>query len=502
MSMRKIREVLRLKYEAGLSDRQIALAVGSARSTVQECFSRCRLAGVVWPLPADLSEETLQATLYDRTVPLKREVSMPDFALVHRELGRHGVTRLLLWQEFKAQHPDGPQYTAFCNQYRRWCAMQELVFRQVHAPGDKVFVDYAGHTIDITDRRTGELRAAQIFVAVLGFSNLSFAEATWSQSTADWLGSHVRALSYFGGVPRAVVPDNLKSAVTKAHRYEPDLNPAYQDFAEHYGLAILPARVRRPRDKAKVEAGVLIVERWILARLRHCVFFSLGELNATLIQLVENMNNRPFKKLEGCRRSRFEQSERARLRPLPRRAYEFGEWKHAKVHPDYHIQVERAYYSVPYRLIGERVEVRLTATAIEIFHQQQLVAAHARSPVRGRFQTLDAHRPAAHVAMIQATLERMLERAAAIGPATAALLRAQSLQRRHLEQTLRSAQGILRLAQDFAPHALESACERALLLKTYSYRAVRTLIELPAPIAAPTAIDLPHSNLRGSKYFQ
>jgi transposase len=500
--MRKIREVLRLKFEVGLSDRQIAVTVGSARSTVQECFSRCRQAGIGWPLSADLSEEALQEKLYHRAVPLKRDVPTPDFATIHRELARRGVTRMLLWQEFKTQHPDGPQYTAFCNQYRRWCATQELVFRQVHAPGDKLFVDYAGYTVGVTDRSTGEMRTAQIFVAVLGASNLSFAEATWTQGAPDWLGSHVRALQFIGGVPRAVVPDNLKSGVTKAHRYEPDLNPAYQDFAEYYGLAILPARVRRPRDKAKVEAGVLVVERWILARLRHCVFFSLGELNSTLATLVEDMNNRPFKKLDGCRRSRFETLERAALRPLPRRAYEFGEWKRAKVHPDYHIQIERAYYSVPYRLIGARVEVRLTATGVEIFHQHRLVAAHARSRLRGKFQTLDAHRPAAHLAMIESTVERMLERAASIGPATVAVLRAQSQQRKHVEQTLRSAQGILRLGQDFSPRVLESACERALLLKTHSYRAVRTLIELPAPLPTPTAIDLPHANLRGPKYFQ
>ena len=296
LSMRKIREVLRLKFEVGLSDQQIAHAVGASRSTVQECLRRCREAGIGWPLPAELDGAALIARLYRREAPASG-VAMPDFAAVHRELAHRGVTRLLLWQEYKAAHPEGLQYTAFCIQYRRWLSTQELVFRQVHAPGDKLFVDYAGQTACVTDRNTGEIRQAQVFVAVLGASNYSYAEATWTQALPDWLGSHVRALAYLGGAPRAIVPDNLKSGVTRAHRYEPDLNPAYAEFAEHYGVAILPARVQRPRDKAKVEAGVLVVERWILARLRHQTFFSLGELNKTIHELLEQLNTRAFKKL-------------------------------------------------------------------------------------------------------------------------------------------------------------------------------------------------------------
>jgi len=500
--MRKIREVLRLKYELKLSDRQIAATLGSARSTVQECIRRARAAGLSWPLPAELDESCLQQRLYRRDVPLAATTAAPDFAWVHRELARRGVTRWLLWQEFKAQHPDGPQYTAFCNQYRRWLATQELVFRQTHLPGDKLFVDYAGQTVEVIDRHSGESRSAQIFVAVLGASNLSYAEATWTQGAADWLGAHVRALGYFGGAPRAIVPDNLKSGVTRAHRYEPDLNPAYQDFAEHYGVAILPARVRKPRDKAKVETGVLIVERWILARLRNQTFFSLGELNTFIARRLEDLNTRPFKKLEGCRRSRFEALERAALLPLPPRAYEFGQWRVARVHPDYHIEVERAYYSVPYRLIRTQVDVRLTASVVEIFHQGRLVATHPRAASRGVFRTLDAHRPAAHLALVETTLARLLERAAAIGPASAALLRAQARHRKHPEETIRSAQGILRLARDFSPTRLEAACEQALRLRTYSYRAVRTLIENPPPPKTRAALDLGHDNLRGPEYFQ
>ena len=499
LPVRKIREVLRLKAE-GYSDRQIALSIGSSRSTVQECLRRAREAGLNWPLPSELDESVLHAQLYRRAVPLSR-TPQPDFAHLHRELSRRGVTRLLLWEEYRAVHADGWQYSVFCDQYRRWLARQEPVLRQEHAPGDKLFVDYAGQTVDVIDRHTGESRAAQIFVAVLGCSNLSYAEATWTQALPDWLGSHVRALQYVGGVPRAIVPDNLKSGVTKAHRYEPEINPAYQDFAEHYGLAILPARVRKPRDKAKVETGVLIVERWILARLRDRTFFSLGELNATLRELLERLNTRAFKKIEGCRRSRFEALERAALRPLPMRAYEFGEWRQAKVHPDYHVEVGRAYYSVPYALIGQRVEVRLTAHSVEVFHAGRLVAAHARASERGQRHTRRAHRPAGHVAVIERTLAHTVTRAAAIGAATAELIREQARRRLHPEETLRSAQGILRLAQDFSPAQLEHACARALALRSYSYRAVRTLIQTPEASSATPALDLAHDNVRGPTYF-
>lgn len=500
LPVRKIREVLRLKA-AGLSDRQIARSIGSARSSVQACVRRAGAAGIGWPLPAELDESTLQARLYPRSAPVVVRPA-PDFAHIHAELSRPGVTRLLLWQEYKAAHPDGWQYSAFCAQYQRWRATRDVVLRQAHAPGEKLFVDYAGQTVAVTDRYTGEIRFAQLFVAVLGCSNYTYAEATWTQALPDWLGSQGRALAFFGGVPAAIVPDNLKSAVSRAHRYEPELNPAYQDFAEHYAIAILPARVRKPRDKAKVEAGVLVAERWILARLRDRTCFSLGELNAAIRTLLEELNARPFQKLDGCRRSRFLALEQNVLRPLPARAYEFGEWRLAKVHPDYHIEIQHAYYSVPYRLIGQRVDVRLTANAVQIFHAGKQVAAHARARERGRRSTCEPHRPPQHAAVIGQSLARVLERAEAIGPATMELIRRQAAQRKHPEETLRSAQGIVRLAADFTPATLERACERALALQTYSYRSVRTLITTPTATPEPPAPERPHENLRGPAYFQ
>ncbi len=501
LSLRKIREILRLKFEAQLTDLAISQAVGVARSTVQECLSRARAAGVSWPLPAGLDEAGLQARLYRREPPVVRH-PLPDFAVLQAELAQPGVTRLLLWQEYKAVHPDGWQYSVFCERYRRWLSTQSMVLRQAHAPGDKLFVDYAGQTVPVIERRTGEARPAQIFVGVLGCSNYTFAEATWTQALPEWLGSHVRALNFIGGCPAAIVPDNLRSGVSRSHRYEPDINPAYQDLAEHYHLAILPARVKKPRDKAKVEGGVLIVERWILARLRNRTFFSLAELNAAIAALLVELNTRPFQKLEGCRRSRFEALDRPALRALPARAYEFARWKQAKVHPDYHIEVERAYYSVPFKLIWQRVDVRLTDTTLEVFHQGQLVAAHPRAQRKGEFVTLAAHRPAGHQAVIEQSHARLLARALAIGPATTDLIRLQAQLKRHPEQALRSAQGILRLATDFSPTQLDAACARALTLKAYSYRAVRALITAAPvnPVAVPV---LPvHVNVRGEDYFQ
>jgi transposase len=498
--VRKIREILRLQA-AGLSGRQIAAAIGSALSTVQACLRRAQAAGLSWPLAEELTEAALEERLYRREAPPSAR-PIPDFAKLHAELARPGVTRLVLWQEYKADHADGWQYSVFCDEYRRWRLTQEPVLRQHHAPGDKLFVDYAGQTVPVTDRYTGEICAAQIFVGVLGCSNLTYAEATWTQKIPDWLGAQVRMLEYIGGVPAAIVPDNLKSAVSRALRYEPEINPSYQDFAEHYGTAILPARPRKPRDKAKVEAGVLVVERWILARLRNRTFFSLGELNAAIAELLEDLNARPFKKIEGCRRSRFVAFEQSALRPLPAQRYAFGEWRKAKVHPDYHVEVKRAYYSVPYRLIGQRVDVRLTASTVEIFDRGQLVAAHLRSQTRGRRSTRDEHRPPQHAAVVEQSLARVFERAERIGPATVEVLRRQARHRKHPEETLRSAQGILRLARDFTSERLEGACERALALQSYSYRAVRTLIETPARPEPHPALDLAHDNVRGPEYFQ
>jgi transposase len=500
--MRKIRELRRLKFEQGLSDRKIAAALSMSRSAVGECLHRAAGAAVCWPLPEGLDDAELERCLYPPR-PRIIEIPEPDFSHVHRELSRPGVTRQLLWEEYKAQQPQGLQYSAFCDRYRQWLERTvEPVMRFAHRAGEKCFVDYAGQTVGIIDRHTGEIHEAQIFVAVLGCSNYTFAEATWTQALPDWLGSNVRALTFFGGAPAAFVPDNLKSGVERAHRYDPDLNRAYAEFAEHYAVSILPARVRKPRDKAKVETGVQIVERWILARLRDRQFFSLAELNNAVAQLLTALNEKPLQKLDGSRRSRFVELDQPALRPLPSRAYEYAQWKCAKVHPDYHIELEHAYYSVPYRHIGERVEVRVSARMVEIFARRELIASHVRLFKRGARATLDAHRPANHRAVIDTTIERLLARAEAIDPAVAGVLTEQFNRKRHPEEALRVAQGILRLASDFSPEKLAAACERALALKACSYRSVRALITTPqAEPGDSRQLSLVHENVRGSDYF-
>lgn len=497
--MRKIREVLRLKAEARLSDRQIAAVIGSARSTVQECLRRARSAGIGWPLPDDLDEGALLARLYPR-MPAAPRYPTPDFPTIHSELAQKGVTRMLLWQEYKAKHPDGCQYSAFCRHYDAWLGTRDPVMRFEHVPGDKLFVDYAGKTMAVVDRHTGEVQVAQVFVAALGASHYTYVEASLTQTVADWLGAHVHALEHFSGVPRAIVPDNLKSGVHRACRYEPDLNPSYQDFAEHYGVAILPARVLKPRDKAKVEVAVQGVERWIMAPLRHRTFFSLGELNAALWEELERYNDRPLSHEDGTRRSRFLTLDRPALGPLPTQRYQYATWKKAKVHLDYHIEVERHYYSVPYKLIGKTVDLRISSRTIEVYYRGKSVAAHARGATR-KFVTDPAHRPDRHRAVIELSHERLLERAEAIGPATATVLREQIHQRKHPDEALRASLGILRLAHDFSSGALEHACQRALELRAFSYKAVRSLITAPVTAPSDPASTPVHDNVRGARYF-
>ena len=392
LSMRKIHRVLRLFFEAGLSIRAIARSVQASPSTVGDYIRRANTAGLSWPLPEALDEPALEAQLFP-VAPVEPGVerTIPDWARVHTERRRKGVTLALLWQEYKTEHPEGLQYSQFCERYRRWRGRLDVVMRQSHRAGEKLFVDYAGHSVSIVDPTTGEVRNAQIFVAVLGASNYTFAEATWTQALPDWCASHVRALNFFNGVPEIVVPDNLRSAITRPHRYEPDAHPTYTDLAEHYGFAIVPARVRRPRDKAKAEVGVQLIERWVLAALRHRVFFSITELNEAIAERLEWLNARPFRKLPGSRRSAFGSIDRPALRPLPAQPYVFAQWKKVRVHVDYHIELQRHYYSVPHALVGRQLHARYTERTVELFHRGQRVARSLRRR-NGRSQGISSKR--------------------------------------------------------------------------------------------------------------
>ena len=394
--MRKIREVLRLYFAAALSIRAIARSLGTSPSTVGDYLRRAKVAGLSWPVPESVDDTGLERRLFPAPPSSRTERPLPDWSEVHRELRRKSVTLSLLWQEYKETHPEGLQYSWFCDQYRAWAGKLDLVMRQDHRAGEKLFVDYAGQTVPVVVRETGGVRQAQVFVAVLGASSYTFAEATWTQTLQDWTASHVRAFEFIGGCPELVVPDNLRSGVSRAHRYEPDLNPTYHDLARHYGVAVLPARVRRPRDKAKAEVAVQVVERWILAALRHRTFFSLVELNAAIAELLERLNTRPFRKLPGSRRSQFELLDRPALRPLPDSPYVFAEWKAVRVSMDYHVEVDGHYYSVPHALVRRQLDVRLTARTVECFHRGQRVASHVRSPAKGRHTTAAEHMPEKH----------------------------------------------------------------------------------------------------------
>ena len=504
--MRKIKEVLRLKWAQGLSNRQIAKACGIARPTVGEYLRRAADAGLSWPLPTDLDEATLERQLFPPPPSLPAPVrGVPDWSLVHQELKRKGVTLFLLWQEYRETHPEGYQYSWFCDHYRAWRGKLDVVMRQDHRAGEKLFVDYAGQTMPVVDRDTGEIREAQIFVAVLGASNYTYAEATWTQALPDWIGSHQRAFTFLGGVPEMVVPDNLRAGVSKAQRYEPDINPTYHDMATHYGVAVLPARARRPRDKAKVEAGVLLVERWILAALRRRTFFSLAELNAAITGLLEKLNARPFKKLPGTRRAHFEALDKPALRPLPAAPYVYAEWKKARVHIDYHVAIDGHYYSVPHALIKKQLDVRITQHTVECFHRGQRVASHRRSLNKGRHTTVPAHMPEAHRQVGEWTPQRLANWAAKTGPATEKLITTVLTSRRHPQQAYRSCLGILRLGKAYGDDRLEAACRRALILGSHSYKSIESILKHrldDQPRAEQQELALPedHDNIRGPSY--
>lgn len=505
LSMRKIEEVLRLHHEGGRTNREIAQAVRASPTTVGEYLRRARLAGLAWPLPEGMTELALEAALFPMPANAKVKRPEPDWAAVHREMGRKGVTLDLLWQEYRERHPDGYQYSAFCDHYRAYAQSLPVTLRQSHAPGERLFVDYSGQTVPVIDPATGEIRQAQIFVAVLGASNYTYVEATWSQGLADWTGSHVRCFEFLGGVPQLVVPDNLRSGVTAPNFYDPAINPTYQELARHYGVAILPARVRKPRDKAKVEAGVLLAQRWILARLRHQRFFSLEEVNRAIRPLLAELNARPFRKLPGSRRSVFEGVDQPALKPLRAERYEFAEWKVATVGIDYHVEAAGHYYSVPYRHARQKVDVRLTAGTVEIFQKGERIASHPRSAARGRHTTTDAHLAPAHRKVAGWNSQRFLDWAAKVGPHTQAAIDHILRSRTHPQQGYRTALGVLRLAKTYGNERLEAACDRAFRIHAVTWRSIDSILknnlDRKPRVAAQATLPLDHANLRGPEYY-
>lgn len=513
--MRQIVEVLRLAHDQHRSQREIAQSLGLAQSTVHEYRTRFARSGLAWPLPPEVDEAALEAALFIRVDgPLVATRPVPDWAAVQQELKRKGVTLQLLWLEYKQREPDGYQYTQFCRHYHAWTARLEPALRQVHVAGEKVFVDYAGPTVPVLDPATGATRDAQVFVAALGASHLLYVEATWTQTLPDWIGAHVRMLDYFGGVPALIVPDNLKSGVRQPCYYEPELHPTYQDLATHYGTAILPARTYHPRDKAKVETAVQIVEREVLAPRRHDVFTSLLELNHALAEARERVNARPFQKLAGSRRTLFAHLDQPALRPLPAAPYELAEWRRAKVNIDYHIAVERHLYSVPYTLVGAEVTVRLTTAMLEVLHQGKRVAVHVRAVYpeqRGRFTTDPTHRPKAHQRHLEWSPSRLVRWGEQIGTATGAVVTTILERYPHPEQGYRACLGLLSLARRYGAERLEAASVRARTTGAVSYRSVKSILasgfdQLPPEITdgEGAVLHLPatHAHVRGADYYR
>ena len=510
--MRKLKEVLRL-HSLGMSQHQIARSCSVSQSTVHDYVSAAQSAGVKWPLPEEWDDRKIGEALFpQRPAPeVWRKHPEPDWAGMHHELKTHkNLTLQLIWQERRESNPEGYGYSRFCDLYRRWLKKLDLVLRQTHRAGEKMFVDYAGATIPIHDPATGEIHPAAVFVAVLGASSYTFAEATAGQDLRSWTGSHIRAFEYFGGVTEIVVPDNLKSAVTHPSYYEPDLNPTYRDLGEHYGVAIIPARPYRPREKAKAEVGVQVVQRWIVAALRKQKLFSLGEVNQAIAGLLTKLNQRPFRKREGSRASLFAQLDRPSLKPLPGTRFEFGEWKTSRVDLNYHVEIGRHCYSVPHALVHQEVDVRSTADTVEVFCRGVRVASHVVSAKPGEATTVTEHMPKSHQKYVGRTPSGLIEEARRVGPCTGQLVEATLAAKRHPEQGYRSCLGILKLAKTYPVERMEAASRRALRARAYSSRSMESILRnqldrLPLPgdpaVASAVNPEVDHANIRGAGYF-
>jgi len=504
--MRQIIDILRLKHEAKLSNEKIARACGVSKGVVSKYLHLAEARGLSWPLPEGTDEGQLERLLFPVTRKPTRFVE-PDYFQIHQELKRKGVTLQLLWAEYAAIHEaQAYRYSQYCHRYRLWRQQQRRSMRQVHRAGEKTFIDYCGPTVPIVCRQTGEVRQAQVFVAVLGASSYTYAEATWSQSLPDWIASHQRAFRFFGGVTQLQIPDNLLAGVTDANRYTPVINATYAEMAAHYQTAVLPARPRKPKDKAKAEVAVQVVERWILARLRHQTFFSLAELNQAIAALLPDLNNRPFQGQTVSRRDLYERLDAPALQPLPLRPYEYAEWRKAKPGIDYHISVDKRFYSVPHALVGQTLDVRLTDTSVEVMHKGQRVAVHSRrSP--GRFSTLVDHMPRSHRAHQEWSPGRFLNWAQQVGPCTRQVVQQQLEDRPHPEHGYRACLGLLSLSRRYSKARLEKACERALAIRSINYQSIASILkqgldQQALDSDADLQTDLPlHGNVRGADYY-
>jgi transposase len=505
--MRKLKEVLRLRFGLGLRQDQIARSCSIGQATVHRYLERATAAGVAWPLPEDVDDRQLNELLFPAAPnrpPRRREV---DFAEVHRQLKAHKhLTLQLLWEEYRETHPDGYGYSRFCELFQRWSRNQDVVLRQEHRAGEKMFVDWAGTTVPLYSNIGEEARPASIFVAVLGASTYTFAYAALGQGLANWIDCHIQAFEFFQGTTKLIVPDNPRTGVNRACRYEPDLNRTYHEMSQHYGTAIMPARPRKPRDKAKAENAVLLAERWILAALRHHKFFSLAELNEAIAGLLDRLNHRPFRKRDGTRASLYAEMDRPALQLLPAERYVMADWKTVRASIDYHVEIDRHYYSVPYQLAGQQLEARYTDATVEIFHAGKRIASHARSSAAYRHTTVHEHMPKSHQAHLEWTPSRLIHWAESVGAATAQVIRTILESKPHPEMGYRACLGILRLAKTYSHARLEGASQRALQLQACTYHSLKSILkrslDRQTTIAPePDRSGPRHENVRGARYY-
>jgi transposase len=506
LSMRKIKEVLRLKFERGLSQRQVAKSVGVSRSTVAAYLMRAKAAGLKWPIEQGILDSDVELLLFPIQAPSSVSRASIDFAYIHQELSKKHTTLALLWEEYKSDHTDGYQYSQFCHHYGQWSKTLNVSMRQIHRAGEKGFVDYCDG-LSIVDPKTGELISTQLFVMVLGASNYTFAEATLTQELSNWVGSHQRAFDYFEGVPEILVPDNLKSGVKKPCYYEPDINPTYHDLAVHYGSCVIPAHVRKPKHKAKAEGGVLLAQRWILAFLRNRIFYSLADLNKAIGVLLEKLNSKKMQKLKKSRCELFLEIEKPALKPLPQNPYVFAQWKKARVNIDYCIEIGEHYYSTPYQLIHQQVDVRMTATTVEAFFKGKRVASHRRSYRKYQFTILKEHMPKAHQKYLEWTPSRIIGWAKKLGPDIGLFVESLIKSKPHPEMGYRAGLGVIRLEKKYSKERLNAACKKASLIQAYSLKSIKAILKSGAENEPPSTPMFfkgfeRHENIRGSKYYQ
>ena len=509
ISMRKLKEILRLKYEANLSHRKIATSLSISPGTVSTYVNRAKLMGIeAWPLPTQWDDIKLNKHFLQTKIQPRTAIPLPNWTVFHQQLKRKGVTKQLLWQEYVERNTNNHySYPQLCRIYKEWLSRQQPSMRQTHLYGEKLFIDYCGPTIPIVNPDTGEFRGAQVFVAVMGGSNYTYAEATLSQQLEDWVMSHARAFEFLGAVPEILVPDNLRSGTTRACKYDPDLNPTYQQLAAHYNVAIIPARPLKPKDKAKAENGVLIVERWIMAILRHETFYTLTHLNQRISELLLRLNTKPFQKLPGDRTSQFHTHELPAMRALPLLAYQYTFIKKVKVNVDYHIEVNKHYYSVPYGLLKKQIEAHVSEKTVKLYHQNQCVAQHLRSHRIGGYSTKVEHMPKAHQDYAKWTPERLIQWAGKLGEYVLQWVEYKLTSKAHPQQSYKVCLGLLSLSKTYPKERLNAACQRALDTGGYRLENIKIILkknldqEAHEPEQADLLAGVKHDNVRGQGYY-